>query len=453
MTSPAHSIYAEELFKLGHGYPLWFPDCRRETNGVMIGDIGYIDQGSFHRLFNATLDKSNPINALGVPEDFQVFAELGDVATVCTPDALPRGPLYSRTIMPIDFHSDTLTGRFSCSGGNGALLIVGSPATREQLTHIRRIKNYMFKNQAHWLDFAQDRGREVCAEGIIFVRGWVKTTRWAVAALTEGGENVELSFHGFEADAPFSATNYSSFYHHTGPRQETPQVDTVAADQCIFVHYCKLKRRRFIPNSWKLQAAAEPQDPPPSSDDETNGTQESQCTSSGWSDPVDYILEYIFQYTLAEAAIASDTDLSDLCKVGNLEQPQARHVTVTHANILQLANCPLPEDIPDFLRRMRPQIELTQEGVGMLSLDDSITDLKNNGVAGTTEKRDDGCLSSLCMIPSNKNLHLTVDPWTPHLSIAMSSLVSQSICIRSVPQDHVASLPPTLDSCGAVSQD
>ena len=48
----AYKIYAEQLFPLGHGHALWEPEPTR-FGAVQIGDVGYLRDGAFYRLFNA----------------------------------------------------------------------------------------------------------------------------------------------------------------------------------------------------------------------------------------------------------------------------------------------------------------------------------------------------------------------------------------------------------------
>jgi hypothetical protein len=53
----------------GYGHPLWEPDPGNLYPAVKVGDVGYIREGKFRRLFNALLpaeDKSH--EAFGVPE-------------------------------------------------------------------------------------------------------------------------------------------------------------------------------------------------------------------------------------------------------------------------------------------------------------------------------------------------------------------------------------------------
>ena len=77
-TSAPHEIYYEELQKQKRGSPLWFPGPSSNVplpyrhNGVNVGDVGVfrIDE-PFDFLFNVFLPADHPINAKGVPEDFQ----------------------------------------------------------------------------------------------------------------------------------------------------------------------------------------------------------------------------------------------------------------------------------------------------------------------------------------------------------------------------------------------
>ena len=45
------------------GHALWEPDSR-----VQVGDVGFIREGKFERLFNALLPADDPSHELGVPE-------------------------------------------------------------------------------------------------------------------------------------------------------------------------------------------------------------------------------------------------------------------------------------------------------------------------------------------------------------------------------------------------
>src|SRR6267154_239219 len=57
------NIYREQLWPLYHGFALWRPNpVEGIYNQVSIGDVGYISEGVFIRMFNVTLpwdDESN----------------------------------------------------------------------------------------------------------------------------------------------------------------------------------------------------------------------------------------------------------------------------------------------------------------------------------------------------------------------------------------------------------
>ena len=63
------NIYREQLWPLYHGFALWKPNpVEGNYNHVSIGDVGYIYEGGFIRMFNVTLpwdDESN--KTLGEP--------------------------------------------------------------------------------------------------------------------------------------------------------------------------------------------------------------------------------------------------------------------------------------------------------------------------------------------------------------------------------------------------
>jgi hypothetical protein len=81
----AYSIYANQLIPKGHGHPLWEPDPGQEP-AVQLGDVGYLKDGGFIRLFNASKSPDDPSNALGVPEGYEPL-------TVNPSDIRRRSPL------------------------------------------------------------------------------------------------------------------------------------------------------------------------------------------------------------------------------------------------------------------------------------------------------------------------------------------------------------------------
>ena len=70
--------------RLGTKYPaygcaLWEPSPPMPSRPVEIGDVGFIREGRFHRLFNALLAADHPSHQFGVPEYYeQLIPKLND---------------------------------------------------------------------------------------------------------------------------------------------------------------------------------------------------------------------------------------------------------------------------------------------------------------------------------------------------------------------------------------
>lgn len=67
---PAHKTYAKALCRKGHGYALWEPDPGTDP-AVELADVGYVRDGGFIKLFNASLDAEDPRNRLGLPDGYE----------------------------------------------------------------------------------------------------------------------------------------------------------------------------------------------------------------------------------------------------------------------------------------------------------------------------------------------------------------------------------------------
>lgn len=262
---------------------------------------------------------------------------------------------------------------FECADEQGACLVVGSDARREELHQRRHIENYIKSNIDSWLRYAtNDLGLELQLEDLLFVKGWAKTTHWAVAAFKDQGRSAKLRVSGSFGPIAMAGLGFEvsssncSAYHHVGPagrlhdgggsnpgedRGSRTSSGAHSPDQCIFLHYFKMKRRFLLPA--KIVAAGERQDGSPSDDpDDAYDLMEAplsekvcelsltrqttfpdlRCQSY---DPVGYVLDYILEvrsltgprdhvvYSLeahpqnsdASEAIASDIDMRLLCKV------------------------------------------------------------------------------------------------------------------------------------------
>jgi hypothetical protein len=69
---PPFSVYRDQLTALYLGLALWNPNPPKDIyNNVSIGDVGYMHEGMFIRMFNVTLPWDHPSNGLvGIPEPY-----------------------------------------------------------------------------------------------------------------------------------------------------------------------------------------------------------------------------------------------------------------------------------------------------------------------------------------------------------------------------------------------
>jgi hypothetical protein len=85
----SYETYAHALITKGHGHPLWQPDPG-EHAPIDLGDVGYLYEGAFVKLFNVSKDIHSWSNRLGLPHEHTPL-QVGDI--VCkTP--LPKAPEY-----------------------------------------------------------------------------------------------------------------------------------------------------------------------------------------------------------------------------------------------------------------------------------------------------------------------------------------------------------------------
>ncbi len=96
------NIYREQLSSLYHGLALWNPkpveSLHRQPNHVSIGDVGYLDNGAFMRMFNVTLPWDDPSNTLlGTPDKYEPI-ELGNVSY----DVIREGEYYTPHVSKVD---------------------------------------------------------------------------------------------------------------------------------------------------------------------------------------------------------------------------------------------------------------------------------------------------------------------------------------------------------------
>ena len=94
------NVYREQLLPLHHGYALWEPEpVKGLYDKVSIGDVGYVDSGFFHRMFNVTLPWDNPLNKKfgeGEPEHYKAMDR--DLFANIRTTSFNKGDYYSPNV-------------------------------------------------------------------------------------------------------------------------------------------------------------------------------------------------------------------------------------------------------------------------------------------------------------------------------------------------------------------
>lgn len=100
-----YDVYREQLVPLFHGHALWNPEPP-----VSIGDVGYVREGSFFRMFNVLLEWNDPLNyTLCEPEPYTRL-DLGPFARIRESN-FSRGDHPSRHVTPFQETMDPMAVR------------------------------------------------------------------------------------------------------------------------------------------------------------------------------------------------------------------------------------------------------------------------------------------------------------------------------------------------------
>ncbi|KAI9432854.1 hypothetical protein H4582DRAFT_2083014 [Lactarius indigo] len=172
-----YDTYRDQLASLYRGHALWVPDPSELYDRVRVGDVGYVKDGHFNRMFNALLPANDDAQEYGVPEGF-VPLNMGPFKNIRKLN-LFQGDYCSNTVT-VD-HGDRhqaagpdedTSASFRCSRSNkGAFLSLPLNGVREDAIRTKAFETYMRKHCDSWLGFALANEIDVRLEDIIFVTG------------------------------------------------------------------------------------------------------------------------------------------------------------------------------------------------------------------------------------------------------------------------------------------
>jgi hypothetical protein len=208
-------IYREQLSSLYRGYALWNPNPENLYDHVSIGDVGYVYEGAFIRMFNVTLpwnDESNRLLGVEPPgydplpssnfrrEGFDKVdyysrhvtrEENAYIAQTASPDE------WAIVLFLDSFHSSTSrraeSVTYTCRG-RGALLSLPRGGYREYSLHTKGFEKYIRENVVSWFNWAQMNQLDVDhMEDLVFVYGCTLVSSWAAAVFDDYIEDAQIS--------------------------------------------------------------------------------------------------------------------------------------------------------------------------------------------------------------------------------------------------------------------
>lgn len=150
---------------------------------------------------------------------------------------------------------------FSCHSHCGAVAVLGGFGHQRWYISNRDFWGYIAKHHDSWYNFAESKDHILAPEAIVLVSGWLKSTEWALASVSNHGQAHDLSFSasaGSYAGASFEMSAGTdirmSVEQRSGPvlldddygtlsEPTTGQPARLPCNQCLFVRYYKMKRR------------------------------------------------------------------------------------------------------------------------------------------------------------------------------------------------------------------
>ncbi|KAF8496689.1 hypothetical protein F5888DRAFT_1701790 [Russula emetica] len=303
MASPPSTVYRDQLASLYHGLALWEPSPFKEIyDRVSIGDVGFVREGAFFRMFNVMLPWDHESNGkLGKPMQYEPLScgpfpdnSLGKGEYCSQYVSRERNAGTNQAMTPDDAEGITYRCR-----GPGALLCLPHENHRKNIIHKKAFEDYIRDHVVSWFTWTQNKRLGVDRiEELILVSGCTLATSWAAAAFVDNTMDAEISLAsrtiGDNGGASFSWRNMQGpVQHHNSPFDSDPQNPPTTPDQCVFIRGFRAKRILFWTRP--LQAAAEPlpDDPDNRSDDEIQVTEVPGVPN--YRDPLIGVLDYIVE--------------------------------------------------------------------------------------------------------------------------------------------------------------
>ncbi|KAI0285674.1 hypothetical protein BC826DRAFT_112948 [Russula brevipes] len=268
------NVYREQLSSHYLGLALWDPAPNPSINDrVSIGDVGFVREGVFLRMFNVILPHNHPSNKkIGEPDHYDPL-DCGPFVNLLG-STLTKGDYPSRHVSTEESNPLAATPNddegltYECPG-IGALLSLPVEAVREDVLRTKVFEDYIRDNVASWFAWSQKNRLGVeRMEDLILVTGCTLANSWAAVAFCDPTAKSKVSLSAQSHDdgrASFTWRNIHGSVIHRSSRRDltTPQP---APNQCVFIKGFRAKRAWF--RTRPIRAAAEPLPDDPDNRDE-----------------------------------------------------------------------------------------------------------------------------------------------------------------------------------------
>lgn len=342
-----------------YGHALWDPNPGALEPRVQVGDVGFIREGKFHRLFSAMLPENHPSHSrLGVPEYHEQltsvlpvqddpFDEYLDLWFLHPNDFLSGGVTNVSNTQPIAAGSiGSREAAYSCTKKQGAVLSLPVRARSEDALTPDYFYHWIIWKIDSWFAFTQQLDLQLKMEDIVLVTGFDRAKSWANIVFNNVQPDSQSSLGVTVAGSFCSDINWQAPSPCPGAvLSHRPNGENLEDDQCIFIRGYRVKRVFFglIP---RLRGAAEPK-PDPCNDPEPE--MEAVLTSSvtEYQDPLHILLEYIAKCAPhdCDMVLVHDEDLEQILRVGD-----GRSLPVENLQ---------SDEMMDFFERSKPEIGVT----------------------------------------------------------------------------------------------
>ncbi|GJE89906.1 WD40 repeat domain-containing protein [Phanerochaete sordida] len=370
-------IYSSSLDSLGIGHALWEPEPN-DTGEVRFGDVGFVQEGSFVRLFN--LDPSVEewkVTRWEPPYKPEALPD-GALKIKRTPRKFDSGDYCSHGVYSTDVHGSAtvaagapvsmgLNVGYTCRAGQGAALTLKSEGHTEGIYSSPRLKRHFARHYDRWLAYARDDADHDVKHGeLIVVTSCVKTTPdWAACVFSNRSSGSHISFEGNAGGAAsVSAGASRQMSVTTKPIQRRGRLYNAEGrpakaahergDQCVIIKRLKVRRRWFF----RLVASAGYHRlPDPDDERGSAGWRASTEEEVGMPGPQDQ---------------DTDPDFLDILLAYELEVSDAKIAVADDDEVETLLGGQPIVDFASYLRHTKPRVHVDEDGTAFLCVEDLI---------------------------------------------------------------------------------